>query len=180
MECSRLIRLSSIAFLLVSKPLFASYGVSLAYGLHGSEPIGVKGIQAMLSYDPGIYRWRHFNVYFDGGASYFRVNRATENKSLYTLAIAPVVRYQFNRHYFLHPFLEISIGAAYLSKIYLQNRPLGMHFSFQDRVGIGTLLGQDERISVSLKALHYSNAHFSKCNSGFTLPIVLEMTYRFR
>lgn len=155
------------------------YGTTMSYGLIGKEPETVRGFQLMFNYDPQYFKWRQFNVYFDGGASYFWITTTSYYSSLNVFSAAPVIRYTFKRHWLIHPFLEISIGLAYLNHTRLDNRNLGIHFAFQDRMGVGTFVGRTDKISVGLHSVHYSNAHLSKHNSGITLPLVLDVSYRF-
>jgi lipid A 3-O-deacylase len=61
----------------------------------------------------------------------------------------------------------------------LDDRNLGIHFAFQDRFGIGAFLGASDNISLGVHAVHYSNAHLSIHNSGITIPLVLDIGYRF-
>jgi hypothetical protein len=61
----------------------------------------------------------------------------------------------------------------------IENRNLGIHFSFQDRMGLGALLGGSEKFSLGVHAVHYSNSHLSAHNSGISIPLVLDIGYRF-
>jgi hypothetical protein len=133
----------------------------------------------MINYDPQHFKWRQFNLYFDGGFSHFWVT----NRHFYTTtniySIAPVIRYAFKKRGPFLPFLEFSIGLSYLNHSHLDNRNLGIHFAFQDRIGIGTLLGTSKQLTLGFHAVHYSNAHLSSHNSGITVPLVLDIGYRF-
>src|SRR5690606_22188950 len=93
-------------------------------------------------------------------------------------SLAPVIRYTFNRHSYFRPYLDISIGIAYLNHTRFEDRNLGMHFSFQDRMGVGTYIGASEQFSVGVHAVHYSNAHLADHNSGVTVPLALDIGYR--
>ena len=95
-------------------------------------------------------------------------------------SFAPVIRYTFRRHGPILPYLELSLGIAYLNHTRLDDRNLGIHFSFQDRMGLGILIGATEQLSAGIHAVHYSNAHLSEHNSGITVPLVLDIGYRFK
>ena len=155
------------------------YGANLSYALITTEPPSLHGYQLMLNYDPQRFKWRQFNVYFDGGFSHFCVTNTPHFTTLNIYSIAPVVRYTFKKHGPVHPYLELSIGLSYLNHTRLDNRNLGIHFAFQDRAGIGALLGTSERFSVGIHAVHYSNAHLAHNNSGVTIPLLLDLGYRF-
>lgn len=154
------------------------YGATFSYPVVAKEPPSLRGYQLMLNYDPQRFQWRKFNVYFDGGFSHFSAN-SRHFSSLNIYSIAPVVRYTFRRRGFILPYLELSIGLAYLNATRFEKRNLGIHFAFQDRLGIGAFVGQAAHFSIGFHAVHYSNAHLSSHNSGVTIPVVLDIGYRF-
>jgi Lipid A 3-O-deacylase (PagL) len=154
------------------------FGGNVSLPLVAKEPTTIHGYQLMLNYDPDRFRWRQFNLYFDGGFSHLTTN-TSYNSSINIYSMAPVVRYTFDRRGLVSPFFELSIGLSYLNQTRFQNRNLGIHFAFQDRLGIGALLGQTENLLLGVHAVHYSNAHLSSHNSGITIPLVLEVGYRF-
>jgi hypothetical protein len=155
------------------------YGVQLSIPVISKEPSPMHGYQIMLNYDPDLYKWRQFNVYVDGGFTHFYQNQVPYYSTINIYSIAPVVRYTFKRHGFLLPFLELSVGFAYLNHTHLENRNLGIHFSFQDRLGVGAILGAKEKFTVGVHVLHYSNSRLSSHNSGISAPLVLDLGYRF-
>lgn len=172
-----------IAFLMILPSIADAspyYGATLSYAAITKEPPSLNGYQLMLSYDPQRFTWRQFDLYFDGGFSHFWVTSTPYYRTLNIYSIAPVVRYTFKRRGPVLPYLELSIGFAYLNHTRLDNRNLGIHFSFQDRMGIGALLGASEQLSVGLHAVHYSNAHLANHNSGITVPVVVDVGYRFK
>ncbi len=69
----------------------------------------------MLNYDPQLFKWRQFNIYFDGGFSHFWITNTPYYTTVNIYSIAPVVRYTFRRRGPLFPYLELSIGVAYLN-----------------------------------------------------------------
>jgi hypothetical protein len=155
------------------------YGANFSYAAITSEPPSLHGYQLMLNYDPQTLAWRKFNIYFDGGFSHFWVTKTPYYTTLNIYSLAPVIRYTFKKRGLILPYLELSIGISYLNHTRLDSRNLGMHFAFQDRMGIGVLLGASEQLSIGAHALHYSNAHLSGHNSGITVPIALDVGYRF-
>lgn len=155
------------------------YGATFSLPLYAKEPTPLHGFQFMMFYDPQLYQWRQFNVYFDGGFSHFYQNNTPYYSTINIYSLAPVVRYTFHRHGPVLPYLELSVGIAYLNHTHIENRNLGIHFAFQDRMGIGALLGASEKFSVGIHAVHYSNSHLSSKNSGISVPLVLDIGYRF-
>jgi len=159
---------------------YASYGASFNFPLETSTPPYLRGYQLMLNYDPKTIVWHGFDLYFDAGFSRFWVSNQTNHKSLNIYSIAPVVRYSFKKYGQITPYLELSIGASYLSKTRLDGRNLGIHFAFQDRGGFGALWAiNNQQLSFSLHAIHYSNARMSEHNSGITVPLALDIGYQF-
>ncbi|RDI42852.1 acyloxyacyl hydrolase [Aquicella lusitana] len=155
------------------------YGANFSYTLITKEPPSLHGYQLMLNYDPQRFKWRQFNVYFDGGFSHFWVTNTPYYTTLNIYSIAPVVRYTFKKRGPVLPYLELSIGLSYLNHTRLDDRNLGIHFAFQDRAGIGAFFGASERLSIGVHAVHYSNARLSAHNSGITVPLLLDVGYRF-
>lgn len=174
--------LASLILLIPSLVLAADgqpyYGVNASYAAISSEPSNLHGYQLMFNYDPQRFKWRQFNIYFDGGFSHFSTNPPNSTINIYSAA--PVIRYTFKKHGPVHPYLELSVGLSYMNQTRIYTRNLGMHFAFQDRMGIGTFLGKSEQVTVGVHALHYSNAHLAHNNSGLTVPLVLDVGYRFQ
>jgi lipid A 3-O-deacylase len=179
MECIKVFLF--ITALLVSNFSFAApyYGITLSGSLYATEPVDLRGFQLMLKYDPDRFKWQQFNIYFDGGFSYFRATDYPCHKTVNIYSVAPVIRYTLNRYGLLLPYWEISIGLAYLNHTRIAHRNLGIHFAFQDRAGIGTWIGESKKFSLGLHVVHYSNGHLCNRNSGITLPLVLDLSYWF-
>ncbi|OGT61831.1 MAG: hypothetical protein A3E85_01890 [Gammaproteobacteria bacterium RIFCSPHIGHO2_12_FULL_45_12] len=154
-------------------------GVNLALPLITKEPDTLHGYQFLMSYDPDRFQWRKFNLLFDAGIAHFWVNNTPYYTTLTIYSLAPIIRYTFNPHFNCRPYLDLSIGIAYLNHTRFEERNLGIHFSFQDRLGVGTYIGTAERFSVGLHAVHYSNAHLANHNSGVSIPLELDIGYRF-
>ena len=183
MELKSVARVIFFACVLILLPeiCFTSpyYGATFSLPLITKEPPSLHGYQFMLNYDPQKFQWRRFNIYFDGGFSHFWITNTPYYTSLNIYSIAPVIRYTFKKRGPLFPYLELSIGIAYLNHTHLDSRNLGIHYAFQDRAGIGVFFGSSKQISVGLHAVHYSNARLSSHNSGITVPIELDLGYRF-
>ncbi|HSW71104.1 MAG TPA: acyloxyacyl hydrolase, partial [Gammaproteobacteria bacterium] len=78
----------------------------------------------------------------------------------------------------LTPYIELSIGAAYLSNTRFAGRNLGIHFSFQDRAGVGITFGSKQQFSLGAHVVHYSNGSLSAHNSGITIPLMVDLSYK--
>lgn len=155
------------------------YGANFSYAAYAKEPDSLRGSQLMLNYAPERFHWHPWSIYFDGGFSHFGVTRTYYYTTVNIYSIAPVLRYSFERYGIFSPYFELSIGFCYLNHTHIDNRNLGIHFAFQDRMGFGTFLGTSRNLSLGIHAVHYSNAHLSAHNSGITVPLALDLGYRF-
>ena len=158
-------------------------GVSATYPLKVLEPENLHGYRASFTYQPERMIWNYIKVYFDASFGHWWDNdtstEAPTNKSLDIYSIAPIVRAYYKNSSAITPFLDISVGFSYLSETRIYKRNLGMHFSFQDQLAIGASFGKNERVSVSIGGLHYSNGSLCERNSGMTIPLFINVGYRF-
>jgi hypothetical protein len=168
-----------VASLLTPIAYASSYGVSLTYPAHSKAPENIHGLQAMLTYDPKCFTWRQFNIYFDGGISYFTVPDALQHRNIGIFSAAPVIRYRFKQRGPVKPYLDLSIGLAYLTQTHFDDHNLGVHYAFQDRIGAGVVMGDREQFSLGVSTIHYSNAHLSARNAGITILLMLNAAYTF-
>jgi lipid A 3-O-deacylase len=174
--------LTAIASLLLTSTAFATavqFGVTLPILLKSKDPEGVHGYRAVLWYQPQSLIWGNLNLYFAGGVGHWWAHGAKNNRVINIYAIAPVLRYYFKKSPHFSPYVEASIGPAYMNRTKFSNRNLGIHYTFQDEIGIGALFGVDQGFYASLSALHYSNGHLSQHNSGITVPLILNVGYKF-
>lgn len=176
----RSLQLASLLMLLFPSLVHATpyYGAQFSSILIAKEPEDMRGYQLMLNYDPGNLSWQPFSLYFDAGFSHFWINNQPHHRMINIYSAAPVLRYHLPCAHYLSPYIDFSIGLAYLNRTHLDNRNLGIHFSFQDRIQLGALFGPQERFSIGLSAIHYSNAHLSSHNSGLTALLVFDIGYR--
>lgn len=155
------------------------YGATVSYAAVAKEPPYLHGYQFMLTFDPDCYQWRRFNLFFDAGFSHFWITNTPYYTTLNIYSAAPVIRYSFKKRGLFQPYLDLSIGVAYLNHTRLDDRNLGIHFAFQDRIGVGTYLDEGKHFSLGIHAVHYSNAHLSANNSGISIPVSVDISYRF-
>lgn len=159
--------------------LFASdFGLTYTQVLASHEPTNMHGYRAALMYLPKILNKPRYSVYFDLGFTHLSVDSYPYH-SVSIYSVAPYIRYYFTKTRYVSPYIEASVGFAYLTKVQLENRPQGIHFTFQDQAGIGLAYGPEQRFFTTLSAFHYSNGSFSEQNSGITAPLVLTIGYRF-
>jgi hypothetical protein len=123
--------------------------------------------------------WQHVKIYFDISFGHWWVNNYPVNREINIYAIAPTLRYYLMQSSWISPYFDLSIGASYLTRTRIADRNLGIHFSFQDQMGVGASFGKDQRLSVSLSAMHYSNCSMSSTNAGITIPLLINVWYKF-
>ncbi len=175
--------LGLLGFIIQSFPLPVlawSEGAFISLPLIAKDPDGLHGFNFGLWYDPETLIWRQFHLYFDVlGAHYWVTGPTDTYHDINIVAVSPVVRYLFKEHLHLNPYIELSIGASYLSNTRFAGRNLGIHFAFQDRAGVGFTFGQKQQFSLGVHAVHYSNASLASNNSGITIPLMIDVGYKF-
>ena len=115
--------------------------------------------------DSGLYQTR-----MEVGVGYSN----TQADKVWSVTVAPVAHYRFKTSRpDSGPFVEASLGGAYLSKIrFADDHDLTSHGHFASRLGVGYAFGASE---VSLNATHFSNAGIKKPNPGVNV-IALRFT----
>ncbi|MBW8183052.1 acyloxyacyl hydrolase [Shewanella nanhaiensis] len=78
-------------------------------------------------------------------------------------SITPSLRYQIEFDY-LSLYVELGIGATYLSSPYYGDRDMGSHWQFEDKLGAGVVLFKHHQLGFSF--IHYSNANLAQKNDG--------------
>jgi hypothetical protein len=150
--------------------LTASFGMG--------KPDQLKGGRVSYQFLPQRLIWHKLSLYFDISAAYWHVDYH-KYKSIAIGAIAPVLRYYVVNKNTVRPYVEVSIGGAYLSKRKLGHRNLGGSLAFQDIFGIGINFGSKGQYDLSLRYLHYSNAGFVPPNNGIDVKLLLTCGYHF-
>jgi hypothetical protein len=155
-------------------------GISLSIPVITKDPDDLHGFSGSIWYDPETLVWRQFHLYFDVVGAHYWVSGITDTyHDINIIAVSPVVRYLFKEHFSVTPYFELSVGAAYLSNTRFANRNMGMHFSFQDRGGLGFTFGNRQQFALGAHIVHYSNASLSSNNSGITIPLMVDLSYKF-
>lgn len=167
------------ACLFSSTCIASPYGVNVSYLLVNKDPNHLHGYRASFTYEPPHWIWRYVHVFFDAGVGHWYIDNTSYYRSLNIYSIAPVLRLYFRNSNTISPFFDISIGLSYLTKTRIDDRNLGMHFAFQDQVGIGASFGQEKHLSASINMVHYSNGSLCAMNAGITVPVMLNVSYRF-
>jgi lipid A 3-O-deacylase len=157
----------------------SEWGISGTYPIITKDPSHLAGYRTAVTYQPKFLIWDHVQLYFDGGYGHWWITQPTPNRSLDIYAFAPYLRYFLIKKSTFSPYVEASIGFSYLNHTHLSNHNLGIHFAFQDQVGIGVAYGPEQKLYATLGALHYSNGSLASNNSGITVPLFITLGYRF-
>jgi hypothetical protein len=179
---TRVIRILLFLLLLAGfvQSVFAtSFGFNYSQLLIAKDPSNMHGYRAALTYQPQLFIWPCAQIYFDGGYGHWWVPNATAHNELNIYSVAPYFRYYFLKTTKVSPFVEASIGLSYLTQTRFDDRKLGIHFAFQDQLGLGLAYGKEQRLYTILTALHYSNGSMCRFNAGITAPLMLTVGYRF-
>ncbi len=174
--------IKKIVLMLIGLCCFSSlhasdFGVSLASAVVSDDLD--HGYRAAITYQPKAFVWSHYSVYFDAGFSHWWIDKKCEGQSVNIFSVAPYFRYFLVRSTKVSPYIEASIGLSYIDKTQMGKRNQGIHFTFQDQLGIGLAYGAEQRFFTTFSALHYSNCRLSAHNSGITVPLLLTIGYRF-
>lgn len=167
-------------FAIASTPIVGpdKYGVSLSSG-HGSAEItpiriGIQKYwkQEWLRSCPWSFRgyWEASLYYMNGRHG----SMEASNSNLQALALAGVLRYESNAPILhLWPFFDVGIGASYLSKSSIGDRRLGIHYQFEDRLGVGVRFGHNKQYELGYRFIHFSNAFMAWYNHGINLHTIV-------
>ena len=94
----------------------------------------------------------------------------TPKDAVWSVIASPVLRYQWQAQRWCAPFVEASVGVAWLSSRHWgATHDMGSQLLFADRVGAGCRFGHNE---LSLDLRHYSNADLAKPNDGAELLLL--------
>lgn len=153
-------------------------GISIASGYGAAHIVPFRiGFQKTLNRD-----WHPKNAwpitgYVEGSLYDLKGQKgpkAGSHRQLCAAALALVFR--FNREKpiasDLYPYIEIGVGGSWLTRQEIGGRELGMHFQFEDRLGIGCRFGEKKQYDLGYKAVHFSNAYLGNSNHGINLHLM--------
>lgn len=158
---------------------FPNYGVSFSHTVISKDPTNAQGTRAGLWYQPPSFIWSGLHLSFDVSYGHWWVTSQVPHKTISIYAAAPILRYYFIENNSFSPFFNISLGLAYITRTRFADRNLGMHFSFQDQLGMGVTMGAKHQFSLVFNAVHYSNGSLCAMNAGITIPLMITAEYGF-
>lgn len=175
-KCQCIILLTMLSFI-ANNEAWAEIGVSIGsgYGVANIVPVRV-GIQKTFEREWGTCDWP-IGGYWEG--SFYTMNgkrdlKPESHKKLTAAALAGVFRVQrAEKTSWGWPYAELGVGLSWLSQKEIGGRDLGMHFQFEDRIGLGVRFGRDQQYDISYRAIHFSNAYIGPCNHGINLHVIV-------
>lgn len=164
-----------------------THGLQVSYGT--GKPDHLKGYRlAVQQFWPWIGFSRspmNLTGYWDLSYAHWHTNPLLVNQphSINILALSPLIRLQSRENCLLaaQAYLELGIGASWLSNNHLGHRNLGSQFAFQDLMGLGLRWRKSASAiwSFSYHYLHYSNASLFPPNQGIDVKHLLTFGYEF-
>ena len=123
---------------------------------------------------------RHSGWQFLCGIGYSYVfTNVDHNEDVHVFSVLPSVRYNLKQRGTVTPFLEVTIGASYMSDTQLGNREQGSYFNFNDFFSIGMRFGKNEEWEFSYSWRHLSNGNLFDPNPGWDIPFTFHLGRRF-
>lgn len=118
------------------------------------------------------------NFSLEWGVSAAGWDSRLDHQDFYTLSIFPELKvWMFRSPVFDFYFTYSLAGPSYISRRVIDGIDSGSHFTFQDFLGFGALLGHSKHANISLKIIHYSNGNSLPENPGVDVPIMLGLGY---
>jgi lipid A 3-O-deacylase len=164
----------------------AEQGVSIASGYGTSSTIPLRiGIQQ--GFNHAWCKKSHFHItgYFEASVYSLHSKRrprpdfisihGSSNRNMNAAALAGVMRIESKEALLgkMLPYLDIGFGLGYVSKKEMGGRKLGIHFQFEDRLGVGFRFGEKRQYDLCYRAVHISNAYLGQQNDGFNLHLIV-------
>jgi len=153
-------------------------GVAIPILAIDKDPSHLHGYRAAIWYQPVSWQWSQYEIFWAASFGHWWTH-ARHHRAVDIITVAPVLRYYLTQTSKITPFAEISIGASYLTHTRFDNRNLGMHFAFQDEIGFGIACGNHKNFTISLSTLHYSNGSLAAMNAGITIPLLINIGFKF-
>lgn len=186
-NCLFFLYASFILISLVTANSYATtYGLQVSYGT--GDPDHLKGYRVAVQQ---FWPWIGFSKSPLNLAGYWDISYANwhttppltaQPRSISILALSPLIRLQSHENWLLsaQAYLELGIGASWLSSNHLGHRNLGGQFAFQDLMGLGLRWRKNTTaISFSYHYLHYSNASLLPPNQGVDVKHLFTLGYEF-
>ncbi len=132
-----------------------------------------------VNYQKNVFHTeKRFSLDWGASASFWQTEKYRNR--FFALSVFPVLKFWFLRQKPLDMYFVYSIvGPSYISRIELDGRNTGKHFTYQDFLGIGSYFGKKRKLNAELKIEHYSNGNLFPVNPGVDVPLMLNFGYAF-
>ncbi len=161
--------------LLLSSSVAARSGVSIGYGRGTKEVEGYR-LNAARSWtnDHLTPNKRRLSGYWELGVT--KMHNPVQywfptNNNLEATSFSAVLRVPFKLG--LEWYFDFGIGLAYLTNEQISTRNLGTRWLFEDRLGLGILLGPRRQYEIGYRLVHFSNAYLAKTNQSINLHLLM-------
>ena len=132
-----------------------------------------------LDYQRNVFHTKKIFA-FDLGASASLWSSDGTSDSFGTLSGYPMFRFFFVRSRTADVYFNYSVaGPTFISQSVIDGEDTGARFTFQDFLGIGTLLGKDHRFNAEIGIKHYSNGNLFVANRSVKVPMTFSIGYTF-
>ncbi len=169
--------LSFLNFIL-SDLSYASYGLSASTGsgCHRIFPLRI-GIQKEFDCYFRTERSWLSTGYWEASAYSLKGSKKRWpgcNDRLAAFAFAGVLRFERKEPICcVWPYVDVGVGLSYVNKKEMCKRELGIHFQFEDRLGLGIRFGECRQFELGYRVVHFSNAYLSKQNASINLHLIV-------
>ena len=162
---------------------------ALGYGVNNAVSKGPIAIfwGGKIEIEKGLWLRYQRNVFhtkkvfsLDAGTSvgWWRSNKNKEE--FFSLSVYPVLRFTVLRTKPLDLYFNYSAaGPSYISRLTIDDKKSGRHFTFQDFMGMGVFAGKQRALNVELSINHYSNGNIFPDNAGVKIPLTFNLGYTF-
>lgn len=183
-------RVKAAGYYFPKQMLYAGYSSNIigydvnAFVSKGAIPIFWGGEARMkrgllLNYQRNIFHSRKvFALDWGAGIGFWKSNK--NKQTFFTISAYPVFRFNFLRSQTTDFYFEYSVaGPTYISKLLIDGKHTGEHFTFQDMMGLGFFTGKKKNINAGLRIAHYSNGNLFPQNDGLMIPLTFSLGYAF-
>jgi hypothetical protein len=132
---------------------------------------------AIVMYERNIYHTRkRFSI--DWGASISSWESDKESLTFGAFSLFPSLKIWLVRGRTWDLYFTYSLaGPTVLTRNRFDGIDTGKNVTFQDFMGLGTFLGADKHLNVSVRIFHYSNGNLFAQNPGIAVPAVIGLGY---
>ena len=132
-----------------------------------------------IQYQRNIFHGKKY-VSFDWGTTlgFWRFEHG--HQEFVTISVFPLFRFTLLHTKSLYFYLNYSLAGPYfISGLKTDDRNTGPHFTFQDNIGVGLLMGKERKLNTEVKIGHYSKGNLFTEREGVKVPLTVNLGYTF-